>query len=129
MAILGVVLALAVPAAGQQVQLDISDGFNWDIWCGVKEYQALMYHAKDYWSIDLIEMQSGVNVAAADVNHNGPSYLLNNGWWLICNVDAALAEAMNLPKDPEDRYLGYAGPTNCTVRATRPAPRARRPMA
>jgi len=104
--------SMAMPTLGQETQLDISSGFNWDIWCGVKEFQALMYHAMNYWGIDLCELQSGVNMAAADTTHNGPSYLLGNSYWQICNVDAALAEAMNLPKDPQDRFLGYAGPTS-----------------
>ncbi|HOI56090.1 MAG TPA: hypothetical protein PLP01_12630, partial [Phycisphaerae bacterium] len=103
---------MAMPTLGQQVQLDISSGFNWDIFCGVKEYQALMMHALNYWGIDLCEMQSGVNMSAADINHNGPNYLLGNSYWQICNVDAALAQAMGCVQDGAGVYVGYAGPTS-----------------
>ncbi|MBN2583426.1 MAG: hypothetical protein JXL80_10185, partial [Planctomycetes bacterium] len=105
-----IALSLVAPAAGQEVQLDISSGFNWDIWCGVGEYQALMMHAIADMDIDLVEMQSGPTIAYADVNHNGPSYLLGNGFWQICNVDAELAEAMGCVQDAGGVYMGYAGP-------------------
>ncbi|NLX59351.1 MAG: hypothetical protein GXY74_09725, partial [Phycisphaerae bacterium] len=109
---LAVALVAAGTAAAQQVQLDISDGFNWDVFCGVKEYQALMYHALDYWGIDLVELQSGPDRNTADRTHNGPVYFVSGGNWQISNIDAALAEAMNLPQDGSGDYLGYAGPTN-----------------
>ncbi|NLX58827.1 MAG: hypothetical protein GXY74_07040, partial [Phycisphaerae bacterium] len=109
--LLTVALMASGTAVAQEVQLDISSGFNWDIWCGVKEYQALMQHSQLYWGIDLCEMQSGVNMTAADINHNGPSYLLGNSYWQICNVDAALAEAMGMPQDAQGRYMGYASTT------------------
>ena len=51
---------MATSAMGQAVQLDITGGFNFDVWCGALEFQAVMEHARDYWGIDLIEMQGGL---------------------------------------------------------------------
>ncbi len=46
-------LALAVSASAA-VQLDISSGFNMDVWCGAKEYQVLQVQG-----CDLLELQGG----------------------------------------------------------------------
>ncbi|MBN2584767.1 MAG: hypothetical protein JXL80_17015, partial [Planctomycetes bacterium] len=103
--ILGAMLLASGAAVGQEVQLDISDGFNWDIWCGVREYQALMMHDVVDMGIDLVEMQGNY------AEHNGPQYLLGNASWLICEIDAELAEEMGCIQDASLAYMGYAGPT------------------
>ncbi|MBN2582374.1 MAG: hypothetical protein JXL80_04850 [Planctomycetes bacterium] len=78
----------------------------WDVWCGAKEFQALMLHEQSYWGIDLVEMQGG------DSEHDGPGYLLGDNSWLICEIDADLAEAMGCVQDSAGAYCGYAGPAS-----------------
>ena len=68
---------MATSANGQAVPLDISGGFNFDIWCGALEFQALMDHAAANWGIDLIQMQGNYDEG------NGPQYLLGNASWLV----------------------------------------------
>ncbi|MBN2583997.1 MAG: hypothetical protein JXL80_13110 [Planctomycetes bacterium] len=94
------------PVSAQEVQLDLSDGFNWDIWCGAREFQALMMHDLVDMGIDLMEMQGSYDT------HNGPTYLLGNGAWLICEIDAELAEEMGCVQDSGGVYMGYAGPAS-----------------
>jgi len=102
----------AMRTSAQEVQLDISSGFNWDIFCGVKEYQALVQHELDYWGIDLFEMQ-GNDMMGVGTQHNGPNCLVSYNYMLVSNVDASVAEALGCMLDGTT-YLGYAGPNDAS---------------
>ena len=72
------VVALTATAAGQGTQLDISGGFNLDVWCGPTEFQALLAHP----GYHLTDMQGGLAEGVG-------MWIVGRDQFLISNTTAA----------------------------------------
>jgi len=107
--VLAPVLVVVATASAQQVQLDISSGFNMDVLCGALEFQAIMNYADLYDpNQSLSDLQGREAEGVAWSTYSFPRELQR-----IVAIDDATAEVLGAPQWlPIDggtgEYFGYA---------------------
>ena len=111
--VLAPVLVVVATASAQQVQLDISSGFNMDVLCGALEFQAIMNYAELYDpDLNLRDLQGREADGVA-----WSTYSFSQELQRIVAIDDATAEVLGAPQwlvidGGTGEYFGYATVTS-----------------